>query len=51
MIDEQKTVQVVLPDLFVSFLARKPVLHQDYERTRVASESWLSEYVFQPPPT
>ncbi|KAJ5151557.1 terpene synthase metal binding domain protein [Penicillium capsulatum] len=43
MIDQQKTVQVTLPDLFVGFLARKPVLHQDYDHTRVASESWLSD--------
>lgn len=48
MTEDQRTVQVVLPDLFVSFLARKPVLHQDYEGTRAASESWLSEYVPTP---
>jgi hypothetical protein len=45
MAEEQKIVQVTLPDLFVGFLARKPVLHQNYEHARVASESWLSEYV------
>lgn len=43
MVKEQEFVQVTLPDLFVHFLARKPVLHQDYENTRVASESWLSK--------
>lgn len=45
MTEEQEMVRVTLPDLFVGFLARKPVLHQDYESARVASESWLSEYV------
>lgn len=45
MIEEQTVVRVTLPDLFVGFLARKPILHPDYEQARVASESWLSEYV------
>ncbi|KAJ5648450.1 terpene synthase metal binding domain protein [Penicillium lividum] len=49
MIEEQTIVQVTLPDLFVGFLARKPVLHQDYEDTRVASESWLSVLCDFPP--
>lgn len=49
MIEEHNPVlQVVLPDLFVGFLARKPVLHKDYERTRAVSESWLSECVLKP---
>ncbi|KGO69972.1 Terpenoid synthase [Penicillium italicum] len=49
MIEEKKNIQITLPDLFVGFMARKPVIHQDYEHVRIVSESWLSDLCDFPP--
>lgn len=32
---------VVIPDLFVSFVAQKPQLNPHYERTKAESEAWM----------
>lgn len=46
---EQKSgrqeIPVILPDLFVSFLSRKPQLNPHYERVRAESEAWFSQSV------
>lgn len=45
--NEQKNCQheipVILPDLFVSFLSRKPQLNPHYEKVRAESEAWTSK--------
>lgn len=47
--NEQKNCQheipVMLPDLFVSFLSRKPQLNPHYEKVRAESEAWISKYI------
>lgn len=43
--DGQREIPVILPDLFVSFLSRKPQLNPHYEIVRAESEAWISEYV------
>ena len=43
--NSQHEVEVVLPDLFVSFLSRKPQLNPYYESIREESEAWVSKSV------
>ncbi|MCJ1269147.1 hypothetical protein MMC22_009036 [Lobaria immixta] len=41
--NSQHEIEVVLPDLFVSFLSRKPQLNPYYENIREESEAWVSK--------
>ncbi|MCJ1426676.1 hypothetical protein MMC29_004579 [Sticta canariensis] len=41
--NNQHEIPVLLPDMFVSFLSRKPQLNPHYESIRAESEAWISE--------
>lgn len=43
----QDRIPVLLPDMFVSFLAQKPRVNPHYERVRKESEEWINR--FDPP--
>lgn len=43
----QARIPVLLPDMFVSFLAQKPRVNPHYERLRKESEEWINR--FDPP--
>ena len=45
--NNQHEILVLLPDLFVSFLSRKPQLNPHYESIRAESEAWISESVIK----
>lgn len=45
--NNQHEIPVLLPDLFVSFLSRKPQLNPHYESIRAESEAWISESVIE----
>ena len=38
-------IPVILPDMFVSFLAQKPKVNPHYEKVRMESEAWINEFV------
>ncbi len=38
-------IPVLLPDMFVSFFARKPILNPHYEKTKIESEAWINRSV------
>ena len=44
MKETDASITVVLPDMFVSFLAQKPNLNKYYETARMESEAWLTRY-------
>jgi len=37
------TVEIILPDMFVSFMALTPKVNRHYERVRAESEAWIIE--------
>ena len=43
--NSEHEIKVMLPDLFVSFLSRKPQLNPYYESIREESEAWVSKSV------
>ena len=38
--------QVVLPDMFISFMAQQPRLHPRYQEVKRESESWIAKYSY-----
>lgn len=38
-------IPVMLPDMFVSFLAQEPKVNPHYERVKAESEAWLNKLV------
>ena len=45
--NNQHEIPALLPDMFVSFLSRKPQLNPHYESIRAESEAWISESVIE----
>ncbi|PTB36255.1 hypothetical protein M441DRAFT_151771 [Trichoderma asperellum CBS 433.97] len=41
---EQVTITVLLPDMFKAFLKQEPLVNPHYERVKLESEEWLSEF-------
>ena len=39
--DHPDRIPVLLPEMFVSFLAREPTVNPNYERVKADSEAWL----------
>ena len=37
------TIEITLPDMFVSFMAVQPKINPHYERVRAESEAWIIE--------
>ena len=42
----QARIPVLLPDMFVSFLAQKPRVNPHYERVGRESEAWINRFVY-----
>ena len=42
--DEKRTL-VLLPDMFVSFLAQKPRINPHYDAVKIESEAWIERFV------
>lgn len=42
----QARIPVLLPDMFVSFLAQRPRVNPHYERVRMESEAWINKFVY-----
>lgn len=40
----QIRIPVLLPDMFVSFLAQKPRVNFHYEKVKKESEAWINKY-------
>jgi len=38
-------IQVILPDMFMSFLSQPPRLNSNYQKVKIESEAWMVEYV------
>lgn len=41
----QAKILVLLPDMFVSFLSRKPQINPHYEKVREESEDWINRFL------
>lgn len=39
-------IKITIPDMFVSFMAQKPVVNPHYEQVKAESEAWIAEYIF-----
>ena len=42
---DQETMPVLLPDMFVSFLAQKPRVNPHYATIKAESEAWMERFV------
>ena len=40
-------IEVTIPDMFVSFMARKAVVNPHYEQVKAESEAWIAKYIFK----
>ena len=45
ILKQDTVVQIILPEMFLFFLAQPPRVNPHYETTRQESEAWLSESV------
>ena len=41
--DDVSNDQVMMPDMFVSFLAQEPQINPNYEKVKGESEAWIAQ--------